>query len=101
VNLLVNAIQAMPHAGGAVRIRATVLETEAGRYARVDVADNGPGMTQEIAARVFEPFFTTRAAGTGLGLPVVKRIVEAHRGRVELRTQPGSGAVFSVDLPLA
>ncbi len=99
VNLVVNAIQAMP-AGGVVKIRAGREERSTGPMARLDVEDNGPGMAESVAARAFEPFFTTRAAGTGLGLAVVKRIAEAHGGEVAIATAPGQGATFTLLLPL-
>jgi two-component system sensor histidine kinase HydH len=95
LNLVVNAVQAMPH-GGRLTIR-TLLE---GSTALVEVEDTGPGIPDEITARVFEPFFTTKATGTGLGLPVVRRIAEGHGGELRLRTGPG-GTCFSMRLPLA
>jgi signal transduction histidine kinase len=95
LNLVVNAVQAMPH-GGRLTIR-TLLE---GSTAVVEVEDTGPGIPEEVRTRIFEPFFTTKAIGTGLGLPVVRRIVEGHGGELRLRTGPG-GTCFSMRLPLA
>ncbi|HYB97698.1 MAG TPA: ATP-binding protein [Candidatus Limnocylindrales bacterium] len=99
LNLIVNAIQACNGRGRVV--------VSAGRSDRaphltcIRVRDDGPGMAAEVAARVFEPFFTTRSEGTGLGLALVKRIVEDHGGRIGVSTTPGAGACFSVELPIA
>jgi PAS domain S-box-containing protein len=95
LNLVVNAVQAMPH-GGRLTVR-TLLE---GATVVVEVEDSGPGIPEEVQARIYEPFFTTKATGTGLGLPVVRRIVEGHGGELRLRTGPG-GTCFSMRLPIA
>lgn len=96
LNLVVNALQhARP--GGRVEIRGV---TAAGRVG-FDVADDGPGIAAADRERVFLPFFTTRAGGAGLGLALVRTIVEAHRGRVSVESAPGQGAVFRVLLPVA
>jgi signal transduction histidine kinase len=94
VNLLVNAAQASPD-GSTVSVRVAV-ESE---HLRVEIADRGDGIPQPLIARIFEPFFTTKAAGTGLGLSVVKRVIEAHRGELELASVPGEGSTFTLRLP--
>jgi signal transduction histidine kinase len=63
------------------------------------VADSGHGVAPELRRRVFEPFFTTRPNGTGLGLAVARQIVEAHGGRIDVADAPGGGACFTVKLP--
>ena len=68
---------------------------------RVEVSDQGAGIPKELMPRVFEPFFTTKARGTGLGLAVVRRIVEDHRGEVQIHSEPGRGTTFAFRLPLA
>jgi signal transduction histidine kinase len=98
VNLLTNAAQAMPR-GGTVTVRANPELRGLARYARVEVQDEGPGIAPELAERVFQPFFTTKAAGTGLGLAVVKRIADAHRAEVAVRSTPGRGSTFILWLP--
>ncbi len=95
LNLVVNAVQAMPR-GGRLTVRTFVEDAAA----VVEVEDTGPGIPELVRARVFEPFFTTKATGTGLGLPVVKRIVEGHGGELRLRTGP-TGTCFSLHFPLA
>src|SRR5690606_31367853 len=66
---------------------------------RITVRDNGPGLNEEQAQRIFEPFYTTKTRGTGLGMSIVKRIVEAHGGRIEARPAPGSGLDVVIELP--
>lgn len=94
LNLLSNAYEAMPD-GGVVTITTTA--TEAG--VRIAVADTGMGMDEQTRAQIFEPFFTQKARGIGLGLSVTKRIVETHRGTVEIVSSPGVGTTFTVELP--
>ncbi len=96
LNLAVNAMQACGPGG---RLALTVMR-EADQL-RLVFSDNGPGIAPAVAARIFEPFFTTRADGNGLGLAVVQAVVRAHRGEIELQSQPGAGAQFVVRLPLA
>jgi signal transduction histidine kinase len=67
----------------------------------IDVTDNGEGMTREVQARLFEPFFTTRHDGTGLGLSTVRAIVEEAGGRLAVRSERGHGTTFSIYWPLA
>ena len=66
----------------------------------VDVEDDGPGIPPDVQERLFEPFFTTRHRGTGLGLPIVKRDVEAHGGDVSILCPDGGGTRVTVSLPL-
>jgi signal transduction histidine kinase len=96
MNLVTNAIQA-PERKGPVRI--TVAMADDSRV-RLTVIDDGAGISEEIAQRIFRPFFTTRPTGTGLGLAVVQRIVHAHGGELVHRATPGGGATFEVRLPL-
>ncbi len=98
-NLISNAIDAMSSTGGTLSVRAetSALITNMPQVI-VTVSDNGPGIPEEIRGRIFEPFVTTKATGTGLGLPITKRIVTAHRGNIQLSSFPG-GTVFHVYLP--
>jgi len=97
-NLVLNAVQAMPE-GGKVRIRAEKAEYEGYDGAEVTIGDTGCGITDQDRQRIFEPFYTTRDRGTGLGLTVVNRIVEVNRGRIRLQSEPGVGTVFRIWLP--
>jgi signal transduction histidine kinase len=99
-NLFTNALQAMPQGGALqVELRRELLDGQPPR-ARLAITDTGPGITPEGMARLFEPFYTTKASGTGLGLAMVRRIVEAHHGEVQVRSTPGQGTTFLVYLPL-
>jgi CheY-like chemotaxis protein len=77
----------------------TLQLTEADGRVRLSVIDDGPGMSAEVRARVFEPYFTTKRSGSGLGLPMVKQAVAALGGQIELDSQPGRGTRFTIDLP--
>ena len=102
-NLLINAYEAM-EGRGRVRItasRARLADAAEGRDAvLVEIADDGPGMPPEVAEHVFDPFFTTKAQGSGLGLGIVRKIVDAHDGRLDLRTSPQQGTTIRVTLPV-
>lgn len=99
VNLIVNAAQAMPR-GGTVTVRATVEPVGGVPWLTVRVQDEGVGLSQRAAEKMFQPFFTTKATGTGLGLAVVKRIVDAHLGEVTARANDeGEGTTFTVRFP--
>ncbi|MHB8872091.1 MAG: GAF domain-containing protein [Myxococcaceae bacterium] len=99
VNIALNALQAMPN-GGELTVRARTEDGPRGVVARIELSDNGPGMSSEARAHLFEPFFTTKATGTGLGLALVKRIIDDHRGEVVVTSEPGSGTTFTLRLPL-
>ncbi len=100
-NLCRNALDACAEAGRTPQIDLDgVLDRPQG-LVRVTVRDNGPGLDRAVRDRIFQPFFTTRAAGTGLGLAVVQKIVVTHNGRVSAGPAPGGGASFQVVLPLS
>jgi two-component system sensor histidine kinase PilS (NtrC family) len=97
-NLVRNAVQATP-AGGYVRLDLFSQVRHGERYAVTTVSDTGKGIDPANTAKIFNPFFTTKEGGTGLGLAISQRIVQIHRGFVEVRSQPGHGSIFSVFLP--
>jgi PAS domain S-box-containing protein len=98
VNLISNAVQATGRRGPVV-VRVG-LERDAAAMLRFEVVDDGDGVPLELRERVFAPFFTLRARGTGLGLAVVRRVAEAHRGSVTIEATPGGGATFVLKLPI-
>jgi two-component system, sporulation sensor kinase E len=95
VNLVKNAVQAMTTGG-----TLTLQTGETGDSVWVSVADTGGGIPQEQINRIFEPFYTTKKKGSGLGLMIVQRIVRAHNGRIELDSHVGRGTTFRIWLPL-
>jgi signal transduction histidine kinase len=105
LNLLKNALAATPD-GGHIAIRLELATTPAAEgsipAARLEIEDDGCGMAEETRARLFEPFFTTRAGegGTGLGLAVVRAILQAHGGSISVASAVGAGTRFTIDLPL-
>lgn len=94
VNLVRNAKDATT-AGGEVLVSTS----RDGDHVVIRVTDTGAGMTPEVQARVFEPYFSTKRAGTGLGLPTVRRVVEEHGGSVSVQSEVGRGSQFSLRLP--
>lgn len=97
-NLALNGVQAMPR-GGKLVVRARTETRGARALACVDVIDTGGGIETEDQIRVFDPFFTTKAMGTGLGLPLVKRVVEAHRGVISF-VSSDAGTTFTLGVPI-
>jgi signal transduction histidine kinase len=95
VNLIKNAMHAMTKGG-----TLTLQTGEGADGIWVSIADTGGGIPQEEISRIFEPFYTTKKKGSGLGLMIVQRIVRAHGGRIELESQVGRGTVFRIWLPL-
>lgn len=101
VNLVLNACEAMIE-GGAIRIREEVGVLEPyGRILAVRVSDSGPGIAPAVAANIFQPFFTSKGEGSGLGLPIVKRIVEEHGGWITVQSPEGRGTTFTMVFPYA
>jgi PAS domain S-box-containing protein len=99
LNLLTNAREAMTD-GGEVRIE-TALGGEAADHVRVTVSDTGPGMPPDVVAKIFEPFYTTKTHGTGLGLAVSYGIVRDHGGTIDVESKPGEGTRFVLTFPVA
>lgn len=94
LNIVNNAVQAMPN-GGELEIR---LETDSD-WVCFSFKDTGPGMIEEERERIFEPYYTSRAKGTGLGLMIVERVVQNHSGKIEVMSSPGKGSEFQIFLP--
>lgn len=94
LNLLLNAQQAMP-AGGEI----TLLARSEPESVIFELIDTGRGMTPEVLAKAFRPFYSTRSGGTGLGLPTTRKIIEAHGGSIEVQSEVGRGTKFTLRLP--
>ena len=101
LNLLLNALQAS-ESGGYIEL-ATEMElgpVDHELLVRLDVRDNGSGISEDLLPHIFDPFFTTKSEGTGLGLSVSYNIVAEHKGRLEVRSERGKGTCFSMFLPV-
>jgi len=98
INLIMNGIQAMPQ-GGELSLSGRALGSEV----ELAVTDTGSGIRPEVLPRIFDPFFTTKAEGrgTGLGLSITQSIIDRHRGRIQVDSEPGRGTTFHLTLPLA
>jgi signal transduction histidine kinase len=95
LNLLLNAAQAM---NGQGQVRVTIIIT-AGSWT-IEVADSGPGVPVDLRDQILEPFFTTKARGGGLGLPIAKRVAELHGGTLALSFPPSGGTAVAISAPL-
>ncbi|MDC7218350.1 MAG: ATP-binding protein [Spirochaetales bacterium] len=97
-NIFSNALEAMEFKGR-LSVRISSVRKGVVSFCRVAIRDWGRGIDQETLSRIFEPYYTTRKNGTGLGLPIVERIVTDHKGRIWVKSSPGEGTVFYIDLP--
>jgi signal transduction histidine kinase len=96
LNLILNAEHAMPEGGELI-----MTTRRDGDSVLLEVTDTGIGMTDEVRSRIFDPFYSTRPGGSGLGLPTTRKIVGAHRGTIDVRSEPGKGSQFSLRLPIS
>jgi two-component system, NtrC family, sensor histidine kinase HydH len=94
LNLMLNAEQTLL-GGGSLTLQAGVESA----HVCLSLIDTGPGMPPEVQAKVFEPFFSTKPGGSGLGLPTTRKIVEAHRGTIDVQSEVGKGTKFTIRLP--
>jgi nitrogen fixation/metabolism regulation signal transduction histidine kinase len=101
VNLIRNAVEAIRDSSGSgsIFVRADLVSKGKSSYCRIQVQDTGPGIAPERQDQVFNPYFTTKVDGTGLGLAVVERIIFDHNGQMWFETEPGLGSTFFLDLP--
>ncbi|MCF7886752.1 MAG: response regulator [Candidatus Marinimicrobia bacterium] len=111
MNLCTNAYQAMETKGGILNIALETIhidsknsrkyiDLEEGKYIKLVISDNGPGMDKETKKHIFEPFYTTKEEGTGMGLAVVHGIVKSHNGRINVYSEKGKGTTFNIYLPI-
>ncbi|MCL2067471.1 MAG: ATP-binding protein [Treponema sp.] len=97
-NLIINAIDAVD-GRGLIEIRADIVKKRDSSYCRLSIRDSGKGISKQEEPLIFTPYFTTKESGTGLGLPIVERIVNDHGGAIWLNSAEGAGTTFFVDLP--
>ena len=96
MNIMLNAIEAMREGG-----TLSVVTRQAGETVQLEISDTGPGIDEETAKKIFEPFYTTKAQGLGLGVPYAKKIIEQHGGTVAVNSKLGEGTTISIALPAA
>lgn len=96
LNLVMNGVQACRRGG---EVTVVLRDAPSPGFVRLDVTDNGSGIPEDVADRLYNPFFTTRPGGTGLGLSITRAIIESHGGRIYHVSEPGVGTTFHVDLP--
>jgi nitrogen fixation/metabolism regulation signal transduction histidine kinase len=99
-NLFINAIDAM-EGRGLIEIRTDLVKKRESRYCRLSIRDTGKGISKKESPLVFTPYFTTKETGTGLGLPIVERIVNDHDGSIWFNSAEGMGTTFFIDLPVS
>ncbi|MFH1709803.1 MAG: ATP-binding protein, partial [bacterium] len=96
LNLILNGIQAMPD-GGTLEIKTK--ESDVGQIT-VEIRDSGTGIPKEKLEKIFDPFYTTKESGVGLGLAITKKIIDDHKGKIEVESEPGKGSRFTILLPI-
>ena len=96
MNLMLNAIEGMREGG-----TLSIVVAHTGESLRLEIADTGPGIGEDEAKKLFEPFYTTKAQGLGLGMPYPNKVIEQHGGTVSLNSRPGEGTTISIVLPSA
>ncbi len=102
LNLMLNAVQAMKNTPGDLIIRTEKgTDPDGSPIALIHVIDTGPGIDDDTRERLFQPYFTTKSGGSGLGLPMARRLIEAHQGRIDIHTEVGRGSDFTIILPAA
>jgi signal transduction histidine kinase len=97
INLLTNAQEAMPE-GGTITI--TTDRSPDGRFIEIEVADTGCGIDKSALPKIFDPFYSTKDLGTGLGLSVIQGIVASHKGTIDVKSKKGEGTTFTIRLPV-
>jgi signal transduction histidine kinase len=98
-NLATNAMEAMQPAGGKLRVEIAPARRSGNSGVEIIFCDSGPGIPPDLCQQIFNPFFTTKKTGVGLGLSIVSKIVDGHNGLIRVECNPGSGACFHVFLP--
>jgi signal transduction histidine kinase len=96
---VLNAYEAMEEDGGKLTVRIKPANSDGGSGVEIAIEDTGPGIPSDHCEQIFNPFFTTKKEGVGLGLSIVSKIVDDHRGWIRMSSKPGQGTCFRVYLP--
>jgi signal transduction histidine kinase len=99
LNLMLNAEQALS-GGGSITVQASVEQVDGSHHVFLSLIDTGRGMPPDVLARLFEPFFSTKPGGSGLGLPTTRKIIHAHGGAIDVQSEVGKGTKFTIRLPV-
>jgi len=94
-NFIKNAVEAMPQGG-----KLTISSRASSNNVEFMLIDSGVGMAKEVSEKIWTPFFTTKAKGMGLGLPICRRIIEAHQGKISVESIVGEGTTFTITIPI-
>ncbi len=100
LNIIINAMQAMPD-GGTIMIENRLRSDDSPKSVEITIADTGKGIAPDNLVKIFDPFFSTKAHGTGLGLATAKTIVDEHGGQIKVDSAPANGTTFTITLPVA
>jgi len=100
VNLIINACEAMVKGGSIIIYEEEVISDKLGQMSVIRLSDNGPGISESIQKKIFQPFFSCKEEGTGLGLSIAEKIINEHGGWLDLKSPKGKGATFIINLPL-
>jgi two-component system sensor histidine kinase HydH len=98
LNLMINAMEAMPD-GGTIEVRASIVRQETRNSVRIEIIDMGPGVPENLRSRIFDPYFTTKGEGTGMGLALCDKIIRQHHGLLDFHSTE-HGSVFDITLPI-
>ena len=97
LNMELNGLDVLKE-GGTLLVRSFL--NKGGKTLIIQIEDNGPGLSDEELSRIFDPFYTTKRKGTGLGLAIAYRIIEKHQGTLSVKSKPGVGSVFQIEVPV-
>jgi signal transduction histidine kinase len=97
LNIMLNGVQAIPQ-GGELRINASVDDLK--RNVILQITDSGVGISKENLTTIFQPYFSTKEKGTGIGLSIAYRIISDHKGKIEVESEVGKGTTFTITLPV-
>jgi signal transduction histidine kinase len=98
LNLMINAMEAMPD-GGTIEVQASIVRQETRNSVRIEIIDMGPGVPENLRSRIFDPYFTTKGEGTGMGLALCDKIIRQHHGLLDFHSTE-HGSVFDITLPI-